>query len=135
MVICLKIATLNCNGLRDHGKRNLVFELLRKSGNDVVLLQETYSTPDVEFRWSNEWRKTAIWNSGTNIARGVAILVYNDQLVIKHILCDDEGRAVAIDMNLHGEYFHLVNLYAPVGGVILFMSTEKFFLVRFIALF
>ena len=67
MVVYLKIATLNCNGLWDR------FDFLRKSCTDVVLLQETYSTPDVEFLWSNEWRKISIWNSGTNNARGVAI--------------------------------------------------------------
>ena len=87
-------------------------DILKTSENDVVLLQETYSTPGVEFRWSNKWRKTAIWNSETNNARGVAILVCNDQLVIKHVFCDDEGRAVAIDINVHGKYFHLNNLYA-----------------------
>ena len=32
-------------------------------------------------------------------------------LAIKHVFCDDEGRAVAIDINNHGEYFHLVNFY------------------------
>ena len=74
MVVYLKIATLNCNGLRDRSKRCLIFDFLRKSCADVVLLQETYSTPDVEFLWSNEWRKISIWNSGTNNARGVAIL-------------------------------------------------------------
>ena len=117
MVIYSKIATLNCNGLRNQQKRILIFELLRRSGNDVVLLQETYSTPDIEFRWSNEWCKTAFWYSGTNNARGVAILVCNDQLVTKHILCDDEGRAVAIDINVHGEYFFLVNLYMLLSVV------------------
>ena len=133
MVIYLKIATLNCNGLRGQEKRNLVFELVCKSGNDVVLLQETYSTPDVECRWSNEWRKAAIWNSGTNNARGVAISVCNDQLV--NFLCDDKGRAVAIDINVHDEYFHLVNLYAPIGGVNSVYADQEIFLVRFIALF
>ena len=44
-------------------------------------------------------------------------MVCNDQLVIKDVLYDDEGRAVAIGINVYGEYFHLVNLYAPVGGV------------------
>ena len=115
-------------GLKDQGKPNLVFELLRKGGNDTVLLQKTYSTSDVKFCWSNERRKTVIWNSGTNNARGIAILVYNDHLAIKHVLCNDEGRAIAIDFNADGEYFHLVNLHAPVGGVnSVYVDQEMFF--------
>ena len=85
MVVYLKIATLNCNGLRDRSKRCLVFVFLRKNCADVVLLQETYSTPDVEFLWSNEWRKISIWNSGTNNAIGIAILIFNDYLCISNI--------------------------------------------------
>ena len=80
MVVYLKIATINCNGLRDRSKSCLVFDFLRKSCVDVVLLQETYSTLDVEFLWSSEWRRNSIWNSGTNNARGVAILISNNYL-------------------------------------------------------
>ena len=54
-------------------------------------------------------------------------MVCNDELVIKHVLCDDEGRAVAIDINVHSENFHLVNFYAPLGGVNSVYADQEFF--------
>ena len=88
-----------------------------KSCADVVLLQETYSTPNVEFLRSNEWRKNSIRNSGTNIARGVAVLIFDNYLCVSNIQCDKNEHTIALDNNVHGEYFHLVNIYAPVGSL------------------
>ena len=36
---------------------------------------------------------------------------------ISNIQCDKDGRTIALDINVDGEYFHLVNIYAPVDGV------------------
>ena len=38
-------------------------------------------------------------------------------MCISNIQCDKDGRTIALDINVHGEYFHLVNIYAPVGVV------------------
>ena len=89
---------------------------MRNSCADVVLLQETYSTPDIEFLWSNKWRKNSILNSGTNNVREVAILILNEYLY-SNFQCNKDGGTIALDINVHGKYFHLVNIYAPVGGV------------------
>lgn len=38
----LRVGLLNVNGLRDGGKRALLFEFLRLKDNHVVFLQETH---------------------------------------------------------------------------------------------
>jgi len=125
MVMYLKIATLNCNGLRNDAKRALIFDKLRNSNVDVVLLQETFSTPEVEFQWS--MAKNAFWNSWHNNARVVAILFCNDQLCFKNTNCDDEARVISLDVVVFGEIFYLANVYAPVGESIRLTLIRKFF--------
>ena len=46
--IDINIYSLNCNGLNDDVKRNVVFEKLKKRGEGIALLQETHCMTENE---------------------------------------------------------------------------------------
>ena len=48
MPLYLKIATVNCRGIRDHAKRLAFFTHARTVDVHVLCLQETYSKPQDE---------------------------------------------------------------------------------------
>ena len=47
--------SLNVRGLNDNKKRRKIFSWCKKQNTDIVFLQETYSTAEVENIWTNEW--------------------------------------------------------------------------------
>ena len=50
----LKILSVNVRGLRDRVKRKKNFQWCKMSGN-VIFLQETFSTEDIENSWKGDW--------------------------------------------------------------------------------
>ena len=76
--LALRILTCNVNGIRDNTKRKNIFQYLQKSNSNIILLQETHSSPSTNNIWSKEWDGKIIWNSGTNFKCGVAILIKNN---------------------------------------------------------
>ncbi len=52
--ISLQLSLFNINGLRQDIKRNAIFNKLNPS-NNIILLQETYSSKEIENKWKNEW--------------------------------------------------------------------------------
>ena len=63
--------SVNVRSLRDKGKRQNIFEWCKKKEGKIILLQETYSTPDVEEVWKKEWGGSMIFNHGSNHSRGL----------------------------------------------------------------
>ena len=51
----LKIATIHCRGFRNPAKCLALFAYARKLDVQVLCLQETYSQPQDEQKWQNEW--------------------------------------------------------------------------------
>ena len=47
--------TLNVRGLRSNVKRKSLFRYLRSNKFDIVCLQETHVTDDVNKQWKKEW--------------------------------------------------------------------------------
>ena len=47
----LNLISLNVRAIRDRVKRKTIFDWVRMKRGDVVMLQETYSTPDIEEEW------------------------------------------------------------------------------------
>lgn len=108
------ITSVNIRGLNDGRKRRNVFRWLKKNKTDLCLMQETYSTPEVEDIWRNEWGGKILYSHGTNHARGVMILV-NPRLdiTIKNIKTDDIGRIIIADVTIQDTPFNIVNIYSP----------------------
>ena len=51
----LKILSLNVPGIQSPEKRNALFICLNKQRADIINLQETYSSKDIENIWRTQW--------------------------------------------------------------------------------
>ena len=69
------LITQNCNGLRNKLKRKMCFRWFKKQNADIVLLQETHWSNDIENVIRNEWQCYIFFSHGMQNARGVAILI------------------------------------------------------------
>ena len=101
-------------GIRSATKRKAVFTWLNERRYDIIFLQETYSTVDVEDIWRTQWRGKLFFAHGSNHSCGVMILVRSDlDFNPRTISCDDEGRSIIIEAEVQGSPFLFVNIYAP----------------------
>ena len=85
-----------------------------RSKAEIVCLQETHNTPDMETIWSNQWGGDTFWSHGTSSSQGTAILIKrNTEILVQKTIIDKDGRYVILQFNLGSEKFLLVNVYAP----------------------
>ena len=109
-----KLLSLNARGIRDYFKRKSIFTFVKQQNTDIVFLQETYSTPDIENEWKFQWQGKMLFGHGTNHSRGVLILFNNElHFEIKSEYIDTEGRYILVKATIQDTPFLLVNLYAP----------------------
>ena len=81
---------------------------------DIVFLQETYSTLEVENIWKTQWQGKLFFSHGTNHSCGVMALVRSDlDFEVKSINVDNEGRYLITEAEVQGSAYLLVNIYAP----------------------
>ena len=71
----IHFVSLNVRGLRDKLKRSKIFLWLKQQKSDIILLQETYWSTDLEMIIRNEWKGLCLFNHGTNHSKGVAMLI------------------------------------------------------------
>ena len=94
MPIYLKITTVICRGIRDRAKRLAFFTHARTLDVHVLCFQETYSKPQDELVWQNDWgdKNQAVFNSNAEISRktdaGTAILLNYHRLQFGNIRKD-----------------------------------------------
>ena len=69
-----KILSLNVRGIRSSVKRKALFLWLNKQRANIVFLQETYSTVEVEATWNTQWKGKKFYAHGTNHSCGVLVL-------------------------------------------------------------
>ena len=104
----------NVRGLRNKEKRNQMFRWFRHQKAQVVFLQETYWSRDIENIVRSEWRGPCFFSHGSNHACGVAILFQQnlaiEQVKVKH---GKEGRLLIMHVKIHDISMVLVNVYAP----------------------
>ena len=81
---------------------------------DIIFLQETYCTVEVEDTWRTQWQGKLFSSHGTNHSCGVMVLVRSDlDFNLKSVEVDTQGRYVAMEAVVQGSDFLLVNIYAP----------------------
>ena len=106
--------SLNVRGLRDKLKRSKIFSWINHQKSDVILLQETFLTSEIETVIKQELNYHCFFNHGTNHARGVATLIKMNQSTeyLEHnLFCN--GRVLAVRVK-YGTYVYLIlNVYAP----------------------
>ena len=112
-----KMIAVNVHGIRSYTKRQKVFNWLTRKNVDIMLLQETYSTKEVERYWKQQWKGKMVFSHGTNHSKGVTIL-FNEKFdfEIKHSIVDQNGRFIILDIEIQGHPFILVNVYFPCAS-------------------
>ena len=110
-----KIISLNVRGLRNSTKRSCMFTFLKDQNATIYFLQETYSEPNDESFWKNEWGGEMFFSHGTRHSKGTCILLNPviEDSKIKNSLSDNSGRIVLINLILNGLELSLCNIYAP----------------------
>ena len=118
MPIYLKIASVNCRGIRDRAKRLAFFTHARTLDVHVLCLQETYSKPQDELVWQNDWgdKNQAVFNSNAEISRktdaGTAILLNHPRLHFGNNSKDSGGRILIAEIRYDSFMFQVINVYA-----------------------
>ena len=65
-----EMLSLNVRERRSFEKRKALFQWFVQQGADVIFLQETYSTPEVEHIWKSQWKGDMFFGHGTVHSRG-----------------------------------------------------------------
>ena len=118
MPLYLKIATVNCCGIRDRAKRLALFNYARRLDVYVLCLQETFSKPQDESVWQIDWgdKNQAVFNSKTEISRktdaGTAILLNHPSLQFDNVRKDSGGRILTAEIRCDTFVFQVLNVYA-----------------------
>ena len=109
-----KFYTLNVKGIRDRSKREGVLSWSKDKAADIVFLQETFSTKDIEGRWSSMWDGLCFYSHGTSHSKGVMVLIAASlDIVVNEVVSDCDGRYVVIDCTIQGLRVRLCNVYFP----------------------
>lgn len=69
------ILSLNVWGIWSFDKLKALFHWFMKDKANIIFLQETYSTPEVENVWKYQWRGELFFGHGSEHSRGVLTLV------------------------------------------------------------
>ena len=109
----LNVVLLNVRGLQNKNKRTFQYFKIKKY--NVILLQETYSTPEDENKWKKEWEGPAFFSSLSNHRCGVAILCTNNKNKLKATYASSckAGRHISIDLETELIWYTIANIYAP----------------------
>ena len=87
---------------------------LDKQNADIALLQETYSSKEVENVWRPQWKGPLLFSHGTEHARGVLIFVgENVDFQLKNLHTDSNGRFIFLGAIIQDAPFFLGNIYSP----------------------
>lgn len=108
----VKFYSLNVRGLRERRKRRDIFSFLKRKEYDVIFIQESHSTPEIEELWKKEWGGEISFNHFNSRARGTMIL-YRAGAKISHLWVDDEGRIVINTLTINDTQYTCINIYAP----------------------
>ena len=111
----LNVVSLNVRGLQNTNKRNRIFQYFKIKKYDVILLQETYSTPEDKNKWKKEWKGPAFFSSLSNHKYGVAILCTNNKNKLKATYASSckAGNHISIDIETELISYRITSIYAP----------------------
>ena len=97
---------MNVRGICSSIKRKALFLWLNKQKADIIFLQETYSTKEVEVIWKTQFKGKIFYSHGNNHSHGVMILERDDldlNLISSEI--DFEGRYILLNATVQGSTF------------------------------
>ena len=111
----LCMISLNINDLFDENKRQNLFQILENKKADIILLQKTHSTKEVEKKWQKKWKGKSFWHPGnTPKASGVAILLKeNLDITLLKLNSNTGGRILSVEFLYENQHSQILNIYAP----------------------
>ena len=110
----VKIISTNCQGLHDSRKRKDVLQYYRQLQCNVLCLQDTHFTKDMENNIQSEWGYEVYFNSFTSQSRGIAIFLNNNfDYKVHNKLDDTSGNFLALDITFSNTRVSLVVIYGP----------------------
>ena len=105
--------SINARGITDTVKRRAIFSEYRNL-SEILIVQETHSTPEIENIWQSEWGGKIIFCHGTSSARGIAIFVKKGFMSnISNIYVHEGGRLIICDVNENREKISVFAVYSP----------------------
>ena len=109
-------------GIANETKRRTLFDFYRLR-SDILCIQETHCTRELQDIWRNEWGGNVFYSNGTSNSKGVAVLInrgfYCDY--INHHT-DSKGRMICVNLKIDGECVSVINVYAPNKDNVKFVS-------------
>lgn len=110
----IKFGSYNVNGLQASVKRKKVFTMLKEQDLDIIMLQESHSTQNIQHLWQAEWGGKIFCAHGTSESRGVMIAIRRGVIYdIKQIYKDIDGRAIVMEIKIENNWYVFANIYAP----------------------
>ena len=104
---------MNTQGLRNVRRRQAVFNLIKQRKYDIIFLQETHWTDDINLEILREWGGSIIFNNFEHNARGTTILFHLNFDYQKHnTTCNSQGRSIQVVIEHADQKFNLINTYA-----------------------
>ena len=109
-----KMLSLIARGICSPEKRDALLIWLQKQKVDIIFLQETYNTKEVENNWKRQWKGPMFFAHVSNHNCGVLVLVRDSlEFEMKSIITDDNGRYILLNAKVQGSDYILGNTYAP----------------------
>ena len=109
-----KLLSFNVRGIRSLEKRKALSIWLNKQKADIIFLQETYSSVEIENIWRTQWNGKMFFTHGSNHSCGVITLVRNDlDFEEESCKCDQNGRFIILNASVQGVKYVFANIYAP----------------------
>ena len=109
----LKIATLNCNGLRNIKHRRAIFHYFKKNKFDIIALQESYLLQGDRTQISSEWGNSFHLSEGTKISKGLLTL-FGERIDNSNLnICFSSDRVIISSLLINQKPLYLMNIYAP----------------------
>ena len=113
----IKLLSLNCRGLNQTKRRQLLFTTLCKFTFDIIFLQETHAP--AKNNWSQEWLnisggRSVFPQAKNKASAGVAVL-FNKNFEFKDrgIVADPNGHFLSMSITQDNLQYQLINVYGP----------------------
>ena len=110
----IHLLTLNVQGVRDKNKQARLFQWGKQQKANILFLQETHITNDIQQNFDRQFNGTVAHSPGTSNSRGVAILIHSS---INHKVLntynDVFGRILILNVEIDAQIYSLINVYAP----------------------
>ena len=91
---------MNCNGL-GRNKRNKVLTWLKNKPENIILLQETHSTLELENEWKKMWDGEFYFSHGASNSTGVVILIKNNEdITVNKVQNIFQGRVLLVELTI-----------------------------------